>query len=183
MWVSSARGLPPMAVRLVPHDPRWAETAAIEAARIRHAAGLSMIAVEHIGSTSVPGLVAKPTLDLLGIASSLADLDAMRPAIEAIGYGWHGEYKLPRRRYCTLEDAAMRARLVNLHCYAQGDPEITRHLAFRDLLRADPAVAAEYAAEKRRCAALHPEDSHAYTDCKSAWIGRVKAEALAGRLI
>ena len=166
--------LQPIAVRLVSHDPLWAAQAEAEMARI--CAALPWLRLHHIGSTSIPGIPAKPVLDLLGVAPDLAALEAGRPALEKLGYGWHGEYGLTGRRYCTLDTDGVRR--IQLHAYAEGDPGVRRHLAFRNHLRANPALAAAYAAEKERCAALHPQDSHAYSDCKSAWIRRVEAEAL-----
>ncbi|MEN5230270.1 GrpB family protein [Brevundimonas naejangsanensis] len=169
---------PPFRVELELHDPAWPEQAERETARLYQAFGPALKTVHHIGSTAIPGIAAKPVLDLMPVAGDLSNLDDRRAAIEALGYEWWGEYGLPGRRYLTLSDPATGRRLVQVHAYAEGSREITRHLAFRDYLRANPAIAADYDAEKARCRAAHPDDSHAYGDCKSNWVQAIEADAL-----
>jgi GrpB-like predicted nucleotidyltransferase (UPF0157 family) len=163
----------PIKVELVAHSSEWARLAREEISRLAGALGPNVIAIHHIGSTAIPGICAKPILDLMPDASVLVELHAARPTLEALGYEWWGEYGIAGRRYCTLNDSATGRRMIQLHCFQTGNPEIERHLAFRDYLRANLAVASEYDREKRRCRDLHPEDSHAYTDEKSAWIESV----------
>lgn len=170
--------LPPYAVRLVSHDPQWSDQASREAARLLQAAGTPFTEVHHIGSTSIPGIRAKPIIDLMAVGPDLATIERARPMIEGLGYGWHGEFGLEGRRFCTLSDPASGLRKIHLHCYAEGDHSIRRHLAFRDYLRSRPAKAEAYERMKGSCAARHPNDSHAYTDCKDKWIKRTEAEAL-----
>jgi GrpB-like predicted nucleotidyltransferase (UPF0157 family) len=170
---------PAIPVELVPHSAEWSGQASSEAERLKSALGDVLVAVHHIGSTAIPGIVAKPILDLIPEVRSLAELDAARERIVALGYEWWGEYGLPTRRYCTLDDPESGARRIQLHCYRTGSPEITRHVAFRDYLRAHPNVARRYERVKIHARDTHPDDSHAYTQEKSAWIGAVEADALA----
>jgi GrpB-like predicted nucleotidyltransferase (UPF0157 family) len=168
----------PRPVALLPHDPQWAVRAGALIADLRAAAPGAFTALHHIGSTAVPGLAAKPVIDLLGETESLAAIEAARPALEALGWRWRGENGAAGRRYFTLDDPETGERAAHLHVHAAGDSMIAWHLAFRDRLRAEPETAAAYEAEKARCAALHPGDSGAYAACKKAWTDRVAAEAV-----
>ena len=170
---------PPIKVELQPYDPRWVENTVAERKLLASVLGRILVAVHHVGSTAIPGIRAKPVLDLMPVVTGLTELDQYQTHLEMLGYHWWGELGLPRRRYCTKTDPVTNRRLMQLHCYAEGSSEITRHLAFRDYLRKNPSIAAAYDQEKFRCQGLHPDDSHAYGDCKEAWIKKVEAEALA----
>ncbi len=168
-------------VELRPHSAEWGEQAAVEAARVAGVLGDGLIAIHHVGSTAVPGILAKPILDLLPEVRTLAVLDRAAPRLEALGYEWRGEFGIAGRRYCTWDDPATGARRVHLHGFAAGHPEAERMLAFRDYLRAHPEVARAYEAEKIRCRALHADDTTAYAEAKTEWIRTYDAVALAFR--
>jgi len=169
----------PIKVELAPHSVEWAAKAIEESGRIAAALGSNLVSVHHIGSTAIPSICAKPILDLMPEVYSLDSLDAARAVVEGLRYEWWGEYGIRGRRYCTKSDAATGRRLIQLHCFQTGDPEVERHLAFRDYLREHPEAALAYDREKRRCRDLHPDDSHLYTDAKAAWIASVVPVALA----
>jgi GrpB-like predicted nucleotidyltransferase (UPF0157 family) len=166
-------------VELWPFSPEWAETARHESARLKEALGEVLLAVHHIGSTSIPGILAKSIVDLIPEVTDLESLDAREDGIRALGYKWYGEFGLEGRRYCTLSDPTTGKRKVQLHCYAQGAEGLPRHLAFRDYLRAHPAIAKEYEAEKIRAAALHPGNVLDYNGAKNGWIKRTEQDAIA----
>ncbi len=168
---------PPIPVVLAEYDADWPCMAAQLADQLK-VLGPTLVEVHHIGSTSVPGLVAKPIIDLMPLVTNLTDLDSRRGLVEQLGYAWHGEFGLSGRRYCTLSGEFGR-RIAQLHFFEAGTTQAERHLAFRDYLRANPEVADEYAKEKCRARDLHPQDSHAYTDEKSGWIRAVESTAIA----
>jgi GrpB-like predicted nucleotidyltransferase (UPF0157 family) len=156
-----------ISVSLVDHDPGWAGAAAMHAERLGILGDL-IIAIHHIGSTSVPGLLAKPIIDLLPVVSSIAALDEQLWKVEALGYRLYGEYGLAGRRFCALPGE--NTRLVHLHFFEQGSDQIFHNLAFRDYILSHPDAAAAYSAEKRRARALHPDNSHGYTAEKAAFV-------------
>jgi GrpB-like predicted nucleotidyltransferase (UPF0157 family) len=155
-------------VELAPHDPAWAAQAAAETARLTPAIGATLIRIDHVGSTSIPDIAAKPTIDLMPVVRSHAELEVRRPEIEALGYAWRGEFGIPGRRYCVREGNGY--RLFNVHCFASGAPDIVRNLAFRDYLRGHRDEAVAYEVVKRGAAAAYPDDTLAYSDAKSDWI-------------
>jgi GrpB-like predicted nucleotidyltransferase (UPF0157 family) len=166
----------PTPVLLIPYDPEWPNLAKMHSAQLS-VLGSVLVIVHHIGSTSVPGLAAKPIIDLMPLVTSLSDLDRERSRIETLGYRWHGELGMAGRRYCTLSDE-LGNRIVQLHFFAANSPHVTRHLAFRDYLRAHPEEMKAYEKEKQRARDLYPDDSHAYTDEKAAWIRAAEIKAL-----
>jgi GrpB-like predicted nucleotidyltransferase (UPF0157 family) len=168
--------LQPIPVNLAAYNPDWPQMAVTHAERLR-VLGPALVAAHHIGSTAVPGLAAKPIIDLMPLVNDLAELDRERSRVEALGYEWHGELGIAGRRYCTLSDETG-ARIVQLHFFKSDSPHARRHLALRDYLRAHPEAARAYENEKRRARELHPDDSHAYSDEKAAWIRNMEATSL-----
>jgi len=171
--------LRPFRVVLAPPDPAWERRAALEGERLRGVLGAVLVEVHHIGSTAIPGIEAKPIVDLMPVVVGLAEFDRLQGAVQGLGYRVWGESGIERRRYCTINSALHGRREVQAHVYAAGDPHIERHLAFRDYMRAHGDEARAYEAEKRRCRDLHPDDSHAYWEAKSAWVRAAEGRALA----
>ena len=159
-------------IRLVPYDPAWPERAAAEAATLAGALAPWLDgAIEHVGSTAVPGLEAKPTVDLM---APVRDLDAARDAIPALadlGY----QHAPHRPHFHWLCKPSPEVRDFHLVLIERTHPDFAARLRFRDRLRADPDLAAEYARLKRELADRHPDDREAYTDAKAAFVARASA--------
>jgi len=162
---------------VVPYNPAWPEMFRREAKAIAEVFGEQLIAIHHIGSTSVPGLCAKPIIDILPLVKDIEQVDAYNDAMAELGYEAMGEYGLPGRRYFRKGGQVNRSHQA--HTYALGNPEIDRHLAFRDYLRTHPDVAEEYCRLKMEVARQHPHDIYGYMDGKDAFIKAVEKKALA----
>ena len=156
-------------VVLAPHDPAWAAEFQAERARLLAALNGLPAAIEHVGSTSVPGLPAKPILDLQGGRPAGSATGPYVAALEGAGYVHRGEHGIPGRDYFVRDDAEGR-RTHHLHLVEHDGRLWREHLAFRDYLRANPARAAEYAALKQELAARYADQRATYTSSKAAFI-------------
>ncbi len=175
-------------VRVVEHDTRWPRDAAASAAEIMAAirphALLAGAEIHHIGSTAVPGLPAEPILDLLLAVPGSDGLEALdrpgpRRSLGDLGFRPHGEHGVTGRRFFTRTEPASGDRTHHLHAFAADSHGVARHLAFRDYLRAHPAVATTYGVLKQSLAASCEDDVEAYLDGKHAFIREHEARALA----
>jgi len=162
-------------ITLAEYDPRWPALFDREAARIRAVLGDTAVRVEHVGSTSVPGLAAKPIIDIVLAVADSADEQAYVPALEAAGYvlrvrepDWfeHRLFKDP--------DTS-----INLHVFSVGAAEIERMLLFRDWLRADDADRDAYLQVKRDLARRTWRHVQHYADSKTAIVQQIMARASA----
>lgn len=160
-------------IEVVPNSSEWSTMFASEAELIRQAFGNNCIAIHHIGSTSVPGLSAKPIIDILPVVRDIQEVDRATKAMESLGYEAKGEYGIAFRRYFQK---GRNARTHNVHVYQEGDPEISRYLKFRDWMRSHPDDAENYAKLKEGLAAKFPEDILQYCNGKDAFVASIDAK-------
>jgi GrpB-like predicted nucleotidyltransferase (UPF0157 family) len=162
-------------IEIVPYNPEWAELFELEARRIRTVCEGKVTIVEHIGSTAIPGMPAKPILDIMpGLASYQDGLKTIGP-LKRLGYEYFGENGIPGRFYFNFSFEGR--SVAHVHIFEIGTENWHRHLIFRDHLRADPAIAAQYAELKKELAASFRNDREAYTNGKSEFINLVVQRA------
>lgn len=155
-------------VELVPHNPEWSSLFDKESKRILEGLTFPIVGIYHIGSTSVPGIKAKPILDFVLEVEKLEDVVQAVPEFEALGYRSQGEFGIPGREFFTRDTNGERTH--HLHVFETGHPDIDRHTVFRDYLRANPRAAREYERLKERLAKRFPKQSGDYTAAKSDFI-------------
>lgn len=160
-------------IEVVPYNLQWPEMFASEAELIKQALGNNCITIYHIGSTSVPGLSAKPIIDMLPVVRDIQEVDKATKAMESLGYEVKGEYGIAFRRYFQKNK---NIRTHNVHAYQEGDPEISRYLKFRDWMRSHPDDAKSYAKLKEELAAKFPQDILHYCNGKDAFVASIDAK-------
>ncbi|MGR6321302.1 GrpB family protein [Micromonospora soli] len=164
-------------VHIEPHDADWAERFAEEASVINETIGAWITGgVHHVGSTAVPGLAAKPVIDIM---VGVADLESSRPCIELLkplSYCYWPYRAEVMHWFCKPRPSH---RTHHLHLVPTGSPRYLNVLAFRDYLRTHPDARADYEALKRDLAGRYPNDREAYTEGKTDLIGKLTEEARA----
>lgn len=162
-------------VVVAPYDPTWSGRFDAEARHLKAALGTVVVDVQHVGSTSVPGLSAKPTIDILLVVTDLAALDDHGAAMISLGYEPKGELFIPNSRFFVKQHDGSHSH--HIHSYPPGHPEIQRHLDLRDFLRCHAAEAARYADLKTRLAREHHDDIRGYSKGKTPYIAALLARA------
>jgi GrpB-like predicted nucleotidyltransferase (UPF0157 family) len=164
-------------VRIVQYDPAWPARFEAEKRLLEEVLAPWIVGgVHHIGSTAVPGLAAKPIVDVMVGVEGLEQSLPARPVAEAVGYVWAPYRPDVFHWFCK---PAPERRTHHLILVPFDHPTFAARLAFRDALREDPSLAAEYEALKRELAGRHEYDREAYTDAKSDFVVRMTRAALA----
>lgn len=156
-------------IRLEPYDPNWPIEFAAERDFVASCFVDAPLAIEHIGSTAVAGLAAKPIIDILVLVDDLALGHLAVPSLEAGGYSYWRDNPDTRKLFLVKGLPPAPQRTHHLHIYADR-AELDRHVAFREHLRSDPSARQAYEALKRQLAAQYRDDREAYTEGKSAFI-------------
>jgi GrpB-like predicted nucleotidyltransferase (UPF0157 family) len=168
-------------VEVVPYSPEWENLFNREQALLKDLFGKNEVGIYHIGSTSVPGLNAKPIIDVLIEVETLELIDFVTVDIERVGYEAKGEHGIAGRRFFQKSNKNG-VRLYHVHAFKKGNPEIDRHLVFRDFLQTHPEKAAKYAEVKQQAAAKNPYDIETYMIEKEPIIKELEQQAFRWRL-
>jgi len=166
----------PQHITVLKYDPKWKQDYQDEQKKIEDILKENALVIYHIGSTSVPGLAAKPIIDIMVAVRSLEKVDAAADAFSALGYEFLGEFGIAGRRYLRKGGDE---RTHQIHIFQADDwNNIGRHLAFRQYLSTHEREREEYAKLKRELAQQFPYDIEGYCDGKEAFVRAVEAQAL-----
>lgn len=163
-------------IEVKPYDEHWIGLFEIEAKQLHSIFGREIIKIHHIGSTSVNGLKAKPIIDMMPVVKDIHKIDEYNSAMIAIGYEPKGENGICGRRYFKKGGDN---RTHHVHIYEVGSPEIDRHLAFRDYLRANPDVSKAYGDLKKELSQRFPYDVASYIKGKEQLALEIERNAVA----
>ena len=166
-----------MKVTVVEYRPEWRKMFEDEKRILQTALRELPAQIEHIGSTAVAGLAAKPIIDLMVGLEDFSVADNVVPKIEALGYEYIQKYEsvMPFRRFLIKEQEGMRTHQI--HMVGTGGEFWERHILFRDYLRQNPVVAEQYASLKKALAGREWEDVNEYADAKTAFIREIEDKA------
>jgi len=162
-------------IEVVDYDPSWPEKFRQEAHLIQQVLINQIVSIHHIGSTAVPGLKAKPTIDILLEVKDVTALDAYDSKMKDFGYFAKGEYGIQGRRFYLK---GLYERTHHIHAFNAGVKNVLRHLAFRDYLIAKPVIAKKYEKLKIRCAKDCNNDNEKYCLCKNDFVHKYEKIAL-----
>ncbi len=166
----------PQHVKVVDYNPNWSEKYQEEKQKIIEILKDNCLAVYHIGSTSVPGLAAKPVIDFMAAVRNLEQVDRVSEEFIRIGYEYLGEFGIAGRRYLR-KGATERTHQIHIFCGSDTE-NILRHLAFADYMRSNETACKEYAALKKELAQLFPWDISGYCDGKENFVQSMERKAL-----
>ena len=166
-------------LRLLPHDPAWEEDFRAEKELIAERLGDPSARIEHVGSTSIPTVHAKPILDI-AILCGEKGLDTLVRALEGLGYEYRGRFDDQAGHYYAVRDSGA-VRLCQAHIFAEATPEWHANLKFRDVLRREHELAREYDEYKLRLAEV-AADKTEYAEVKSRWVDTFMPKVLSARV-
>jgi GrpB-like predicted nucleotidyltransferase (UPF0157 family) len=169
-------GLEKGTVRLVPYTQEWERLFEEEKCRLQAAVGKYVLDIQHVGSTSIPGMLAKPILDIAIAVQNFEEAGICIQPIEQSGYEYMGENGIPRRRFFVKGDP----RTHHIHMNEMGSWDWNNQIDFRDYLIQHPESAEEYAELKLALAQRYPTDRQSYLDGKAPFIERVLQLARSG---
>lgn len=167
-------------VEVIPHNPNWHSWFETESNQITLALGENVVAIHHIGSTSIETIYAKPIIDILVEFSSIAKVDERNPMMETIGYECMGEFGIKDRRFFRKDNAGG-IRTHHIHIFEVNSAQVVRHLSFRDYLNAHTEAALKYSMLKRSLAKQYSHDIERYMDGKAGFIQEIDRQAVEWR--
>lgn len=168
-------------IELVPYQTQWEELFQKEAQALSDVLGDELTTLHHIGSTAIPGIFAKPIIDMLPVVKKIEAIDQLTPSLEALGYEAYGEFgMLGRRFFVKLKNGK---RIFHVHIFQEGHPDIERHVRFRDYLRSHESEAQAYSELKKELVKKSPDDIEKYCWGKEDFVKAIEIKSFLWRTL